>query len=893
MTLRPAEGWTSHQPAGDWPIAGEPLFALQDGYHALLHDLNRYVREEITGRSYLIAGHRGAGKTAMVLHAVRRLRNEALKQSAGLPINPTSRDGPPELFGRRHRPQRPLLVKIVGQSLIAPPPLLTPQEQQQQRPPTPTPAPNPDPTAATAPPPTDAGKPADNALVHLTIALYRALAAEVASAAALHARGDGDPHAVRRAEVAAQLALSLDAEPDAAQLRHYWKMLGRLGEGLLWPAEAFAVGGVMPERDAIVRRQMKGQGLREIVAVATAAQAFQICVGKITYNRTDKDVASKEAKLTVSANFVDMVGRVTTLLAGTAVGTAAFASGTTAAPGAIGAGVLAWLLGSVAFGLSGARSRTRTQTLDFSFLRDRSVETLDRELPVVIERIRDAGLAPIFMIDELDKIDDAAKTIEDIINRLKHLIADHGFFCFLTDRSYYEEVSRKVAERAYPKEHTYFSRRLLVSHQPGRLAAFLKTLLETDDKQADELPLNMFALTIAYRSKMNFADIGRAVDYFLTADDNGRTVLKDGMDIALRGRRDLRMAATMQIVIEQVVGTALFEDALRDNPDSAFVQFAIDALHIIPRAWEKPDQADVRIGEPAVRAAMIERMRGPLPGPAQLSIDAEDLGVVVGMIRLQAAFLQNFAKLRSAIAARGGPLAETYLKIVFEADQVGAPGLLGPTNDTDRFTFLLDTKGIAPRDPNAPAIDEEQRMTILRRLRPFAQAFLGLLEDVGVDVGALCRIGLISGSLTTATIADAVKMLQSAEHAWTPSVTLQQAEDTASQLVRDIERNGAWLEAIFFAIVALQRAVTFLEGEGLTNRDADTPPPTAETMLDALARHVAMPQGGNPGPVPVSLIGIRGTAGPIHQAPSADAASIMALGERLKQFRAGIAGWKP
>jgi len=316
----------------------------------------------------------------MVLQAIRQMRDKALQDSVNAPT---------ALLGRQSRPQRPLVVKIVGRSLIEP--LAPTQEEREQ-------AENKE-AAATQ----GHQAMANAALVRLTIALYRALAREVAAAAALHATADTSLHGPRRREVAAQLALVLDAEPDAGQLRHYWKLLGRLDRGLLWPPEAFAPEKAAEKGD-LVRRHMSDQGFREIVAVATAAQAFQICAGQITYSRIDNQAATDESTLTTTTKISELVSRVAILFAGTAAG-ATIAVGQNSLPIGLGAGVLVWLLGAVTMTLSTTRTRNRTQKLDFTFLRDRSIQTLDRELPLMIDRIRDAGLAPVFVIDELDKLD--------------------------------------------------------------------------------------------------------------------------------------------------------------------------------------------------------------------------------------------------------------------------------------------------------------------------------------------------------------------------------------------------------------------------------------------------------------------------------------------------------
>ena len=879
MVLRIADTWSSPPPAGSWPLEGEPIYAETEAYGALLGDLHRYVNEEITGRSFLISGHRGAGKTSMVLHAVRRLRNAALQQAV---LAATESRASPDVNAPQRRRQRPLLVKIVGQSLIAPPPLQTSEEARQQK------------EAAEAASRSfattkDANAPepalAENALVHITIALYRAVAAEVATAAMLHARNSPEPLAQQRAEMAAQLSLLLDAEPDTATLRRFWHTLGRLDQGLLWPPEAT---DVRRSTGSSTTFPVIDQGYREIVAVSTAAKAFQICAGKLTYSRGENETAGNERTLALSGNFVELVGRVTTLLAGATVGSSAIVSGATSPGVAIGAGVLTWILGSATFSFAGTRSQKRTDTLEQSFIRDRSVQTLDRELPIVIERIRDAGLAPVFVIDELDKVSDANKVIASIIDRLKHVISDHGFFCFLTDRDYYELISRKVSSEAYPTEHTYFSRRLLITHHPTELIVHLKRFLVATEP-SDQIPLNTFALVVAYRSKMNFADVGRALDYFITADPIGQPVLKAKIADALRIRRDLRMAATVQIVIEQVVSTSLFEEALRDDPDSAFVQLAIDALYIIPRAWERPDQSNVRISEPAIKEALLARMRGNGVTAKKLEIDVEDLALITRMVRMQATFLQDFASLRDSISARGGDLSQIYLQIAFARGEIATGGLLvkADASDEDLFKFVLDTKGIKLPLPGAPPVNEDKRMAIIRTLAPLVGAFVELLASAQVEYETLVDLNLVPPKLTTALLANAVAGLRAAEQAWTPEASTTSEEETANVLMLALKENAGWLEAGLFAIVRLKLAIELQESKRSRGRAKSSP--GSANLIIGLKRYITFPNQSSPGPVSTDLIALRGPGNAYpHEVPAASARGLHDLRTRITDYRAAL-----
>ena len=245
---------------------------------------------------------------------------------------------------------------------------------------------------------------------------------------------------------------------------------------MLWPRSAAAT---------LEAAEIQDQGLREIVAVATAAQAFQVVSGNVTYKTTSSDKATREDETKSNLDIKDLLARLGAVFAGTAAGTVTVATGQ-GAPLAVGLGLFVWLGGSFALAQTSSRKLSRTRSRDYTFLRDRSVQTLDRELPQVIERIRDAGLAPIFVLDELDKLKDVSTTISALIGRLKHIVSDFGFFCFLTNRDYFDTLERLVAEEAYPSEHTYFSDRLLIQARPDDLFQYVVQLVLSDVVGDDE-----------------------------------------------------------------------------------------------------------------------------------------------------------------------------------------------------------------------------------------------------------------------------------------------------------------------------------------------------------------------------------------------------------------------
>ena len=67
----------------------------------------------------------------------------------------------------------------------------------------------------------------------------------------------------------------------------------------------------MRSRPPLADRGLADQGVREIVALATAAQAFQVCTGTVEYSVTRKDGVSNERSRDTSAKFDprDMISR--------------------------------------------------------------------------------------------------------------------------------------------------------------------------------------------------------------------------------------------------------------------------------------------------------------------------------------------------------------------------------------------------------------------------------------------------------------------------------------------------------------------------------------------------------------------------------------------------------
>jgi len=671
----------------EWRFDARPFFMTSHTYDTLLYEMRRYLRRQIEGRSFLIAAHRGIGKTSLALRVVDDLRREALRAAMD-----NARSAEPGLGGPPM--QRPLLVKLNASTLLS---SAKPDDSWAPKPSAP---PSPSPEAA---------------LQQLTIQLYRALASEVADAFTLHAReaASGAPVSRDLPEVAAQLTLDLDLAPDLMALRAYWKHLGRLEPGVLWPGSV----GRRSVMDGVPDR-----GLRELVALATANQAFQICVGRVEASQSAKGSAEREARVrgAVRIDAKDFANKLFGLTAGALVGGALLntaGSGTAAI-----AGLGTALFATLALGWSAERRQRTARSSDYTLIIDRSLQTLDRDLPVVIERIREAGLAPVFLIDELDKLENAGACIEPIVRRLKSLTTDYGFFFFLADRDYFEEVEEKLRVSAYPSEHTLFSYRFLLLYRPAEFARYVRDLWTIDPGNSDD-SIAAWVLTcyVLHRARLNVMDVRRELAKL--CDNNGK-LRADLKQVGTDAQYLVPMAT--QLAIEHIMRKAAMR--LRIEADGAFAQTAVDVLYMISRAWEDGED-EIVISKAAVVKYLLARRSGngrsvgdgegdsAEAAPDEPASDADITTLTSGLLEL-AELLSDFAKIGSAIYSEPGlvlpspppspPYATTTesegAKLATLVPQLrGIPsiwtGLLYPdAEQPDKFRFRFDRYGAAHED---------------------------------------------------------------------------------------------------------------------------------------------------------------------------------------------------
>src|SRR6185312_11853925 len=490
---------------------------------------------------------------------------------------------------------RPLFILLQGPNLLpadnADPsaPASTPEAAADAKPA--VEATTPAPAAAASDPPANS---METVLVQITLGLYRALAGEFARAYTAKAmasasnprRGrNAEKQLARDLERALQFELELDQYPSVSRLHEYWRLSRSLASGVLFWNSGDP-------------RMEPGQAYRELVALSSTCQAYQRICGKLS-RKDEKSLGGKtkvDAEVTMDAKGSELLKPLMALLTGGAVGAGLLAVNPGGTPLAVFAGLVTALLASFAVKYSSSRTREEGMNRADLFIPDLSVATLDRVLPVLLNRIRRAGLAPVFVIDELDKVDLSGR-ITDMVKRLKKLVAENAFFCFLTDRRYFEEMLGRTIDAPYPIEYTYFTNQLFIIFRHRDLHEYLEKVLELPP-QPSTPSSGTGSDSSAAATFADDRDDKQVLQYILLHDSQMHPIDLRRQLAALRNvigevniprgevrspRRHYPFAVSIQVAIELILDEEEMRAEIEKRP--AFLQLAHDTLYYISRKW--------------------------------------------------------------------------------------------------------------------------------------------------------------------------------------------------------------------------------------------------------------------------------------------------------------------
>ncbi len=520
-----------------YAIVTKPVFAKSKAYQKIFDELLNYTIRNSKGGSVLISGHRGSGKTTLVRRAIDDLT---------------------EVLAERQLPCKPLFVPLHGPDLLDPAKTVQTQDSESIKQ-----------GDTAAPPLSDANKLIKNVLEHLTISLYRSLANEFCNS--FREKLMQGEKASELKELVGLLRLELDEGTDVSVLRSIWAEAGFLETGTLFNN---------PSPD---------QGVREIALLSSAAQAYRIVTGSITAKQGLLSEIERELSYSSEYKFIskDIINAIFGLLSGAAVG-----AGVVELTGGkydllLGslAGIATAVLSTYTFTLTSKGTAKKKRTRDYQFIRNTDISTLNRDLPNLINRMKDIGLAPIFIVDELDKVIPPYDVFGKLINYLKNLVTDHSFFCFLTDRNYFDFISDIYQENKYPVQYTYFSNRFYVNYSPRDLHAYLDHLFQLQMVQDKELKADAILLQymLLNRSSLHTIDLKREIKKRM---DSGFISVE-----GVRSNLYFRFPIMIQLAIESILQDERLVE--RFEQDSYFFQSIVDTMYYPIRMWFSGEELNV------------------------------------------------------------------------------------------------------------------------------------------------------------------------------------------------------------------------------------------------------------------------------------------------------------
>ena len=681
----------------------EPLWVRSQALDQLKGAIDRYVRREIRGRSFLIAGHRGSGKSSTVERAVQEAQYDHEK-NLKLP--------------------RPLLVRIHGPNMLRPESFgwgLAVLER-------------------------DANL---KACAEIALALHRALCDELVRSYGRAASANSSRLGSQAEELTAELALELDGEPQVQRLRLFWERIDALETGVLG-----------------IKADPRNSGYWELVALSTA---IQVRSGVSKESRHQQELSShldQSPQKPAQDETIGMIGMLGKAMArggqwvypvvGFIVGLISFSAlssrGIETAVAFLVATAAA-VIATVILNLSGATADRS------SLLTGDSHASYERMLLVFLERVREAGLHPIFLVDELDKLGgDINKRMRGFMERMKYFAADHAFFCFLVDRRYFEEIALLRRDHPHPVEETFFSEDVFIFHTPRDLHLYLDRLIETDaarnarlseaaKKKGDytessrtehlagvSLPYRvesrksvsesdrsdcenrlLLKYILMFRSKLHAGEMRR----YLSANigDGDRILIEPG---DLKHIPSYRFRILIQVAVEYVLEDDALRSRLRQDPDSS--QQVYDALYYPARMWER-DLVELEADQNRFNEYLKQRTGAQ--GSEQTrytSSDSQSLREQMGRIL---AYLCNPGNLRTALEKRWESPANHPALAAFEC--LASEGPVEPILDRisdDYYAWRFDCYG-RPFQPERLTHIEFQRQ---REAVERAEALFDLTE---------------------------------------------------------------------------------------------------------------------------------------------------------------------
>jgi hypothetical protein len=549
-----------------------PIIIESDAYRQVCTDLEMYVNGEILGRSFLVAGHRGVGKTTMLRQAVQEVDSRIRRKGEGI-----------------GQWARPLFIALHGPDLLEKAPIQAGAGDDVQK------GDGSDAEAKNA----AAGKPAEEAaaekaaaarpsggsaappkppppgdlfhfLDRITSGLYVGAAEEFSRCFREHATRVASSERERSEllELATDLQVQLDRQPDLDRLREYWTRVRALDGGVLFEGA----------RDA-------GRGAAEVTALFSIGRAMRTFTGKVDSTLVTEANRRREGSVNlVTIDGQNLLPPLLGLASGALVWTSLPDGGSPLVKSFM--ALLTGLGAILALKVTSTRSRFTTQTWKETFIPKDDPGSLYRVLPGLIERFQRVGLFPVFVVDELDKVPGLGNKINALLGYMKQFVTERAFFCFVTDRSFYQQANAQLVGGAYSTLHTRFGDSIFVRYRARDFHSYLTEMISVDSPGMSQAEIDMahdacemLRYVLVSQSYLHPYDLRHELAQWQDGDGMLLRTVEDLLN-SQRIQRDVAVQVAVEVVYE---GPALREHVR----DSITAQIVLDALYYPARKWRE------------------------------------------------------------------------------------------------------------------------------------------------------------------------------------------------------------------------------------------------------------------------------------------------------------------